>query len=295
MKFLIIMGSPRIQGNTAELLKPFVSRLLVCGAEVEYVTLADKNILPCKGCGHCQNMQDEYGCIQEDDVAEIMDKLIVADCIVLATPIYSWYCTAQMKAFLDRHYGLNKYYGTASGSLWEGKSIALITTHGYSADYANSPFETGIQRLCTHSKLRYLGIYSARDTQYLESFKTKEVIDGAVFFANKLLDLVLSEQRKVKEIIIDGKSFDDLEGFYREVEKKFTKGISFPVGHNLDAFNDLLRGGFGIHEYGEPIHIKWIHFSKSRKDLGDTFISKIMEIIENAENSGHGCLFNTKD
>lgn len=295
MKFLIIMGSPRIQGNTAELLKPFVARLLERGAEVEYITLADKNILPCKGCGHCQNIQGEYGCIQEDDVQEIMDKLIVSDCIVFATPIYSWYCTAQMKAFLDRHYGLNKYYGTASGSLWAGKSVALITTHGYEADYANSPFETGIQRLCTHSKLRYRGLYSARDTQYLEAFKTKDVIDGAVLFADRLLDVDLSEPFDLKEIIIDGNSFNDLEGFYKEIEKKFTRDLSFSVGHNLDALNDILRGGFGVHNYGEPISIKWIHFAKSKADLGAGAISKILEIIEDVENSGHGCIFNTKD
>ena len=36
----------------------------------------------------------------------------------------------------------------------------------------------------------------------------------------------------------------------------------------MDAFNDLLRGGYGVHEPGEELHIKWIHFAKSRQDLG---------------------------
>ncbi|NCB42067.1 MAG: hypothetical protein EOM59_05555 [Clostridia bacterium] len=295
MKVLIIMGSPRAQGNTAEILKPFIARLLERDSIVEYVALTEKKVLPCMGCGHCQNIQDEYGCIQEDDVAEVMEKLVDADCIVFATPIYSWFCTAQMKAFLDRHYGLNKYYGTASGSLWAGKLVALITTHGYSADYANGPFEEGMKRLCAHSKLYYAGLYSARDTQYLEAFKTKEVIAGAVSFADQLLDLDKSAYVELKEIIIDGKSFDDLEGFYKEIEKKFTKDLSFSVGHNLDALNDLLRGGFGVHEYGEPISVKWIDFAKSKADLGEQVISKIMEIVEGLENSGHCCIFNTKD
>ncbi|NCC68818.1 MAG: hypothetical protein EOM14_11630 [Clostridia bacterium] len=200
-----------------------------------------------------------------------------------------------MKAFLDRHYGLNKYYGKASGSLWAGKSLALITTHGYEADYANSPFETGIQRLCTHAKLRYLGLYSARDTQYLEAFKTKDVIEGAVLFADRLLASDASEPFELKEIIIDGSFFDDIEGFYKEIERKFTKDLSFSLGHNLDALNDILRGGFGLHKYGEPISIKWIHFSKSRLDLGNEMISKILEVFEGAEKSGQGCIFNTKD
>lgn len=295
MKFLVVLGSPRVQGNTAELLKPFVARLLERGSAVEYVVLAHKNIMPCKGCGHCQNIQDEYGCIQKDDVSYIMDKVMDSDCIVLATPIYSWYCTSQMKAFIDRHYGLNKYFGTATGSLWAGKFLALITTHGYKADYANDPFEEGIKRLCTHSKLHYAGLYSVRDTQHLESFKTEEAFDGALAFADSLLSIDMHAGSERREFIIDGKNFDDLEGFYVEAKKLFTKDSSFSAGHNLEAFNDLLRGGFGVHKYGEPIMIRWNNFSKSKRDLGEKVISKIMEIIEDVDNSGHDCLLTTKD
>lgn len=295
MKFLIIMGSPKVQGNTVELLKPFIARLLERDQEVEYVTLADKTILPCKGCGHCQNMQDEYGCIQDDHVEGIINKLIASDFIVLATPIYSWYCTAQMKALIDRHYGLNKYYGTASGSLWAGKSIALVTTHGYKADYANEPFEQGIKRLCLHSNLRYAGLYSVRDTQHLESFRTKEACEGAVAFADRLIDMRHEGISKRKEFVIDGNRFSDIDGFYAEIERLFTADSDFSAGHNLEALNDLLRGGFGVHAYGEPISIRWIHFSKSRRDLGEQLIGKIMEIIQNKDESGHDCLLHTMD
>lgn len=69
-------------------------------------------------------------------------------------------------------------------------------------------------------------------------------------------------------VIIDGNSFSDLEGFYNEMEKILTKDLTWRTGHSLDAFNDLLRGGFGVHEYGERLHIRWINFSKSRKDFG---------------------------
>ena len=50
-----------------------------------------------------------------------MEDIVWAELIVLATPIYSWYCAAPMKNLLDNHYGLNKYYGSATGSLWAGK------------------------------------------------------------------------------------------------------------------------------------------------------------------------------
>lgn len=187
MKFCILMGSPRLKGNTVELLKPFISELEQNKAEVDYITLQDKNIQPCKGCYSCQNVNGAYGCIQQDDVAEIMDSIISCDCLILATPIYTWYCTAPMKALLDRHYGLNKYYGKAKGSLWKGKKIAIITTHGYDAEYGAGPFEAGIKRLCEHSKLEYLGMYSVRDEDDLASFQTVEAMEGAQLFARKLL------------------------------------------------------------------------------------------------------------
>ena len=104
-----------------------------------------------------------------DDMIEIANHILWADLIVLATPIFSWYCTAKMKALLDRHYGFNKYYGSASGCLWEGKKVAIIATHGYDKEYATEPFETGIKRLCIHSKLNYVGMYSVQDEDDLGS------------------------------------------------------------------------------------------------------------------------------
>ena len=181
------MGSPRTNGNTAEILKPFISQLELDGCDVVYIALADKNIKPCKGCYACQQIESEYGCIQEDDVAEMMNNIIDSDCIVFATPIYSWFCTPPMKALLDRLFGLNKFYGAAKGSLWEGKKVAIVATHGYDAEYGASPFETGIKRLCEHSKLNYMGMYSVRDEDNLTSFQTEKAILGAKFFAQNLL------------------------------------------------------------------------------------------------------------
>ena len=188
MNFCILMGSPKLNGNTAELLKPFILELENHDCDINYITLADKNIQPCKGCYTCQNIEGQYGCVQNDDVSQIMDAIIKSDCVVLATPIYTWYCTPPMKALLDRHYGLNKYYGKAKGSLWSGKKVAVIATHGYDADYAAEPFETGVKRLCEHSHLEYLGIYSVKHIVNIKSFRTDEAVAGARAFALKLLE-----------------------------------------------------------------------------------------------------------
>jgi len=186
-KFCILMGSPRLNGNTTQLLKPFMQALVNNGCVAEYITLMDKNILPCKGCFACQHVDDSFGCVIKDDVAQIMDKIMAADCIVFATPIYTWFCTAPMKALLDRHFGLNKFYGKASGSLWAGKQIAIIATHGDDAKEATDTFEIGMQRLCKHSSLQYMGMYSVRDEAGLASFQTPAAIDGAKTFALSLI------------------------------------------------------------------------------------------------------------
>jgi len=186
MKFCVITGSPLSGGNTAELLKPFLAELAEKGAAYTSITLANKTMLPCASCFRCQLVEDSYGCVLKDDVAQIMEEIIASDCVVLATPIYTWYCTAPMKTLLDRHMGLNKFYGKTKGSLWAGKKLAIIATHGYDASYATEPFETGMKRLCEHSKLEYVGLYSVRNEKGLASFRTEEAIAGARDFAAKL-------------------------------------------------------------------------------------------------------------
>jgi RNAse (barnase) inhibitor barstar len=83
----------------------------------------------------------------------------------------------------------------------------------------------------------------------------------------------------IQTIIINGNNFTDLHSFYDEIDRVLTNGLDWVTGHNLDAFNDLLRGGFGVYEYGEPVRIVWTNFSKSRQDLGKALTDILLEII----------------
>ena len=187
MKILILMGSPRLHGNTAELCKHFMEELKTQNAEVHYIELEKMTINPCKECYVCQDTAGVYGCAQKDDMTKIAEKILWADTVILATPIFAWYCTAKMKAVLDRHYGFNKYYGSAEGCLWEGKKVGIIATHGYEGDYATEPFEMGVKRLCLHSNLKYIGMYSVQDNDNLASFQTAKAVEGAKSFARKVI------------------------------------------------------------------------------------------------------------
>ena len=149
MRVCILMGSPRLNGNTAELCKPFIDELKQNNVEVQYITLHDKNIASCLGCYHCQRKADEYGCSQKnDDMKGIIRQILLADILVFATPIYTWQATTQMKAVMDRMFGLEKFYGdTPRDSLNKNQSFALIATCGYEINYGSDLLDEAIRRL----------------------------------------------------------------------------------------------------------------------------------------------------
>ena len=99
-KVLILSSSPRRGGNSDTLCNRFMAGAQENGHNVEKITLADKNIGYCTGCGVCCM----YGkpCPQKDDAAGIIEKMIQADVIVLATPVYFYTMCAQMKTLIDR-------------------------------------------------------------------------------------------------------------------------------------------------------------------------------------------------
>lgn len=190
MKILILFGSPRKQGNTAALLEPFVQELEQGGAEVEIVCLYDKEIRSCVACRACQRNWESFGCAQQDDAADIAACVLAADLIILATPIYSFYCTPPMKALLDRLvYGMNKYYGERKGpALWEGKAVALLMTCGYRPEKGCDLLEEGMRRYCKHSGLRYLGSHAERHLGYDVPFMDEEKESRTRAFARGLLN-----------------------------------------------------------------------------------------------------------
>lgn len=192
MRICILMGSPKKKGNTATFIKPFVEELSKLDCEVDYITLYDKHIEPCIGCKTCQNILDRPGCIHKDDMEIIYESVSKSDCIIFATPIYSWYCTPPMKAALDRLvYGMNKYYGNkGKSSLWKGKKCGIIVTCGYRIESGVGPFEEGIKYYAKHSKLEYLGKIAYRDIGAGSNFESEEAMELAVSFAHKVYDSI---------------------------------------------------------------------------------------------------------
>ena len=188
MKVCILQGSPRRRGNTAALLEPFVQRMTALGAVCETIRLYDLELKPCLACRMCQRDWTVFGCGQKDDMQTVFDAVLACDLLVLATPIYAWYCTPPMKCVLDRLvYGMNKYYGAEKGpSLWAGKSVALISTCGYPPEKGADLWELGMKRYCKHSLLCYRGMLAQRHLGYDTEFMDGEKAAAAAAFADEL-------------------------------------------------------------------------------------------------------------
>ena len=99
-KVLILSGSPRKNGNSDILCDEFMRGALEAGNAVEKVRVAEKKISCCRGCYYCQKSGGE--CAIKDDMAELLQKMIDADVIVLSSPVYFYSIAAQLKAVIDR-------------------------------------------------------------------------------------------------------------------------------------------------------------------------------------------------
>jgi len=130
-KILILKGSPRERGNSAALAERAAAGALEAGAQVESVYLHGLDIRACDGCDLCME-QGEY-CVIEDDMQSLYPKLLEADALLLASPIYWFTFSAQLKLCIDRWYGLWNF----KNDLFRGKPVGIILTYGDSDLYTS--------------------------------------------------------------------------------------------------------------------------------------------------------------
>ena len=99
MKLVVLLGSPRKNGNSETVAKAVVAPIEQSGGSVEYIRLNDFSLRPCQGCGGC----DKSGnCIIDDDMKDIYTTVDGADRLLLVSPVYFYGLSAQCKIFGDR-------------------------------------------------------------------------------------------------------------------------------------------------------------------------------------------------
>lgn len=99
-KVLILSGSPRNGGNSDILCDEFLRGAKESGNDVQKIRVSSKKIAPCAGCYYCRSHGGD--CARKDDMAEVLQKMIDADVIVLSSPVYFYSIDAQLKAVIDR-------------------------------------------------------------------------------------------------------------------------------------------------------------------------------------------------
>ena len=130
-KIVVLNGSPRKNGNTSELVKAFTEGAESSGNEVTIFHLDSMDIHGCKGCcgGHSNNA---CPCVQKDDMEQIYPAVKEAEVIILATPLYYWNMSGQLRTAIDRLFALEE--GGENLLRGSGREAALLMAaagHGF--------------------------------------------------------------------------------------------------------------------------------------------------------------------
>lgn len=100
MKIISVVGSPRVDGNSATIAKKFCDTAEELGAEVKTYVLNELRYQGCQGCMLCKTKLDR--CALQDDLTEVLDAVRNTDVLVLSSPVYFWDVSGQLKTFTDR-------------------------------------------------------------------------------------------------------------------------------------------------------------------------------------------------
>lgn len=147
-KVLILLGSPRKNGNSAALAERVGAGAQSAGAQVESLFINGMNIRPCQACWKCQ-IPDSKGCVVKDDMQQVFPKLIEAHAWVIATPVHWFNMSTQTKLWMDRCFALARY-----GNNPFKKKIGIAITYG-----DTDPFSSGAVNAlrCFQDAFKYAG------------------------------------------------------------------------------------------------------------------------------------------
>jgi multimeric flavodoxin WrbA len=162
LKILTLQGSPKKNGNTAAALALFEKN--VGGEhEVEHVDVADLTLVGCQACYSCMKNPNEPACVTRDDAIGVLDKILDADAVVYATPLYMWGVAARLRALMERHFCLVSGYGGQDWkSLVEGKKVALLVTCGGPIENNADAVQAVFNRFANYGRCDVVGTYIAQ-------------------------------------------------------------------------------------------------------------------------------------
>lgn len=163
MKIVLITGSPRKKGTSNLLAEHFIKGAEEAGHEIYRFDAAFSNIHPCIGCDKCKCGDNE--CVFKDDMLTLYPKLIEADLIAYATPLYYHGVSAQIKSVIDRFHGIDNFLCGA-----KKKAVLLVcgaSPHTWVMDGIVATYETDLKYLNWQDagKVLAIGCYAREDIE----------------------------------------------------------------------------------------------------------------------------------
>lgn len=149
MKIVVLLGSPNPQGSSHLLAECFRQGAQEAGHTAEIIDVAHADIHPCTGCIHCGY---EGHCSQKDDMQGIRAKILDADMMVFATPLYYYGMSAQLKTLIDRFCAFNSSLHS------KHMKSALLTVAWNSDDWTFDALEAHYKTLVRYLNLQDMGM-----------------------------------------------------------------------------------------------------------------------------------------
>ncbi len=135
MKIVTVLGSPRKKGNSNSIAQAFNATAIDIGAEVQTFFLNKMDYKGCQGCGACKGKSEE--CVVKDDLTQVLEAIHEADVLVMASPVYFYDVSGQLKNFVDRTFSFFKpdfMERPDPCRLPDGKKGLLILSQGDTVD-----------------------------------------------------------------------------------------------------------------------------------------------------------------
>lgn len=146
VKVVAFNGSPRKNGNTAQGIQIVLKELEKSGIETEMIQLGGRKVFGCLACNKCFQIKNRQCARQDDEMNELIGKMLEADGIIIGSPTYFSNVTSEVKALIDR----GGFVSIANGGLLKGKvgaSVVSVRRAGSNFTYAAINFFYGISEM----------------------------------------------------------------------------------------------------------------------------------------------------
>ncbi len=168
---LVLEGSPRV-GNTA-LVTDWVLTGMGRRARFERVRVCDLAVHECQECFTCTKSKKAAGCVQDDAMADLYDRIVNADLVLWTSPVFCWGITGQLKVVLDRCFALLTGEDLLKGSRW----ALVLTAGGDHFDGADLVVQM-FSRLARFAGISYLGQFVAANCLDRSRLRWDKAIQG---------------------------------------------------------------------------------------------------------------------